>query len=141
MQYCSICRKVLVEVGEDIALDAHVFHVKGNTRGGDGIQTRGMVHEIGGKGAALDLLGSQISCELIENGGNDLQMRQLFRAHVGENPRYLVIRTGIALVQIAHGSGKLAVGTARLKKDIIKSHIKEQFDSSIGFVEYDLVND
>ena len=137
--YCSIGGKVLVEVGQNVALDAHVFHIKGHARGGNGIKSRRVIDKIGRKGALLDLLGSEVARQLIENGGNHFEVGKLLGTDVGQNARYFVIRTAVALMQIAHRGGKLAVGTARLKKDITNSHIKEQFDAAIGFIKHDLL--
>ena len=67
-----LCGEVLVEVGEEVPLDSHVLHIEGNARCGNGVDSRGMVHKIVGKGSALDLLGGEVSCELIEDRGYDL---------------------------------------------------------------------
>ena len=131
--------KVFVEVGQKVALDSNIFHIKRHARCGEGINARGMIDKIGGKGALFDFLGGEVSRQLIENGGDHFKVCKLLGTDIGENSRDLVIGAGIALVQIAHRGAKLAVGSARLKKDIINSHIKEQFDAAIGFIKHDLL--
>ena len=62
------CRQILVQVCDDVALDADIFHIKGNACGGDGINARGMIHKIGGEGGSRDLLLLEVSGELEEDG-------------------------------------------------------------------------
>ena len=45
-----LCRKVFVEVGYDVALDAYIFHVKWHTCGGDGVDACGVVDKVVGEG-------------------------------------------------------------------------------------------
>ena len=72
--------QILMEVGDDVPLDSHVLHVEGYPRGGDGIDPRGVIHEVGGEGGILDLLLRKVAGELVEDGGDHLQMGQLFGA-------------------------------------------------------------
>ena len=102
MRYCSICRQILVEVGDDVALDRDIFHIKRHAACRHGIDARGVIHEIGGEGAVGDLLLAQIPCELVDDGGNHLHMRQLLGSDVGQDSRDLPIGHGIALIEIAH---------------------------------------
>ncbi len=74
--------KVLVEVGDDIALDAYIFHIERHTRGGDGVDAGGVIDKIGGKGRGSDLLLREIGGELVENGGDHLKVSELFGAYV-----------------------------------------------------------
>ena len=84
--------KVFVEVCDDVALDAHVFHVKGDACGGYGVDACGVIHKIGGKGSSRNLLLLEISCELEENGGYHFQMRQLLGAYLTFKIVYDIIR-------------------------------------------------
>ena len=79
---CSICRKILVEVGDDVALDAHVFHVHGNTAGGDGINAGGVIHKIGGKGALLNFTLGKVARQLVEDGCHHFKVGELLRAYL-----------------------------------------------------------
>ncbi len=47
-----------------------------------------------------------------------------FCTDIGQDPDDLAIGHGVSLVEIAGRGGKLAIRTAKLKKDIIKSHEK-----------------
>jgi hypothetical protein len=40
-----------------------------------------MIDKIGGERSSLDLIGCEVTRELIEDRGNDFQMRELFRAY------------------------------------------------------------
>ena len=132
--------EVLVEIGQNIALYADVFHIKGHSRGGNGVEPCGMVNEVGRKRTVFYLLNGEIACQLIKDRGYHLEVRELLCAHIGQDTRYLVIRAGIALMQITHRRGELTVGASKLQKDIIISHIKEQFYMFIGFVKHYFLN-
>ena len=116
-----------MEVGDDVALDAHVLHIEGDPRGGYGVDPRGVIHEVGGEGGVLDLLLGEIAGELVKNGGDHFQMRQLLGAHIGQDPHHLLVGHTVPLVQIPHGGGQLAVGSAELYFMII-STIKHRAD-------------
>ena len=72
-----------MKIGNDVALDAYVLHVEGNAGGGDGVESRGVVHEVGGEGAIGNLLLGQITGELVEDGRYHFQVGQLLRPRQG----------------------------------------------------------
>ena len=69
--------QILVEIRQHVSLDPHVLHVEGHARGGDGVDARGVIHEVGGEGGVLDLLLREVAGELVENGGHHFQVGQL----------------------------------------------------------------
>jgi len=79
-----LCCQVLVEVGDGITLDSHVLHVVGHARRGDGIDARGMVDEIGGKGSVHDLILADIAGQLMDDGGHHFQVVELTRTPMME---------------------------------------------------------
>ena len=113
--------EVLVEIGEDIALDADVFHIKRHARCGDGVRAGGVIYEIRCEGSSVDLLKREIFSELMDDRCHHLEMRELLSAYVGQNSRDLIVRAGISLMQIAHRRAHLSVGAAELRDD----HIRE----------------
>lgn len=70
-----------MEIRQDVPLDPHVLHVEGNSRGGDGVDPRGVIRKVGGEGGFLDLLLGEIAGELVENGGDHFQMGKLLGAY------------------------------------------------------------
>ena len=107
-------RQILMEISEDVPLDAHVFHVKGHPRGGDGVDPRGMIHKVGGEGGVLDLLLGQVAGELVEDGGDHFEVGQLLCTDVGQDPHHLLIGHTVPLMQVPHGGGQLPVRAAKL---------------------------
>ena len=104
--------QILVEVGDHIPLDPHVLHVKGHARGGHGVETQRVIHEVGGEGGVLDLLLREVAGELVQDGGDHLQMGEFFRADVGQDANHLLVGHAVPLVEIAHGGGQLAIRAA-----------------------------
>ena len=112
-----LSRQILMQVGDDVSLDPHVLHVEGHAGGGDGIQSRGMIHKVGGEGTVLDLLLREVAGELVQDGSNHFQMGKFFGANVRKDPHHLLIRHGVTLMQVAHRGGELTVGPAELGYD------------------------
>ena len=106
--------EVLVKIGEDIALDADVLHIKRHARRGDGVRAGGVIYEIRREWCSVDLLKREIFGKLMDYRRHHLEMRELFGAYVGQNSRDLIVRAGISLVQIAHRRAHLSVGAAEL---------------------------
>ena len=104
MRYCSICRQVLVQIRDNIPLDPHVFHVKGHARSGDRIKTRGMIHKIGGKRCARDILLLEVAGKLVQNGRDDLQMRELFGTYLTSVIVYDIIGVTTYKRRITYGN-------------------------------------
>ncbi len=69
--------KILVEIGDHVALDREILRVKGNARGCNGVHTRGVIHKVGSERRTLDLLLAEITGELVEDGADHLQVREL----------------------------------------------------------------
>ena len=145
--------EVLVEIGQNIALYADVFHIKRNARCGYGVRARGMIHEIRREGSAVYLLEREIFGQLMDYRRHHLKMRELFGAYVGKDSRDLLIGAGISLMQVAHRCAELTVGAAELRNNdarklgvgvlylygvlkllIIGPHSISPFLSNVGFV-------
>ena len=62
---CSICGKVLVQIGKKIAFHADISGGEGDTCGGNGVNARRVIDEIGVKARFFDLLHGKIARELI----------------------------------------------------------------------------
>ena len=73
--------EVLVKIGEDIALDADVLHIKRHARCGDGVRAGGMIHEIRREGSSVDLLKREIFGKLMDYRRHHLEMRELLGAY------------------------------------------------------------
>ena len=76
---CKIFRKI----GNRISLHLHGCGAPGETGGGGGVDTGGVIHEIGGKGRILDLGILQIPGELMDDGSDHLQVSQFFCTCIG----------------------------------------------------------
>ena len=118
-----LCCKVFVEVGEDIALNADIFHIGRHACGAGRVDARGVVGKIGCQGRFFDLLNRKISGQLIENGTDHLKMPELIsseyevqlsdeeRKHYDELKQDLVLTLGdgeITASNAASLSGKLS---------------------------------
>ena len=80
--------KVFVQIGNEIPLDTDIFHIGGNAGGRSGINTCGVIHKVLIHPCGTDLFRRKPLGQLIENGADHFQMRQLFRAHLmlGNDP-------------------------------------------------------
>ena len=87
-----LCRQILVQVCDDVALDADIFHIKGNACGGDGINARGMIHKIGGKGSSLNVLYLEIAGELVNDRRYHFEVCKLLGAYLTFKIVYDIIR-------------------------------------------------
>ena len=72
---------ILIEVGDWIALGLELAGVEGNPSGGLGPDARAVIHVIISEALFLQLLGGKAAGELMDNGGDDLQVGQLLRAY------------------------------------------------------------
>ena len=75
------CCQVLVEVGDDVALDADVFHIKGHAGCRYGIDARGVVNKVGRKGGVGNLFLRDVARQLIEDCCHHFKVRELFCAY------------------------------------------------------------
>lgn len=85
-------RHILAEVGDGVALGLEIIRGKGGPGSGHRIDAGGVVHKIIGKALGLDLLDGQIPGQLIDHGGDHLQMGQLLGAQrsIGNVPMYQI---------------------------------------------------
>ena len=70
---------ILGKVGQGVALDADVLHIKRHARRSNGIVARGVVDEVVGVGRGEYLLGREVARELIEYRAHYLKVRKLLR--------------------------------------------------------------
>ena len=70
---------ILVQVGDDVALGLEVGRGEGGSRGCDGIDSRGVVDEVGVEAACLYLVDREVLCELIEYRRYHLDVGELLR--------------------------------------------------------------
>ena len=109
-----LCRQVFGKIGNGVAGGLSVRGGKGLAAGGNGVDTRGVVHEIGGESAVLNLLGSKIAGELVYYRRNYLLVRQFLRADVRKNSHNLAVGHTVSLEKITGRSSHFPVGTAEL---------------------------
>ena len=79
--YCSIGREVLHQICDGISLRGDVGGGEGLARGARGIDTEGMVDEIFVKATRLDLLGGEVSRQLVQDRTDHFRMPELLRAY------------------------------------------------------------
>ena len=72
------CRQILVQIGENVALDADISGSKRCSACGLRINSRGMVDKIGVKARFFDFLGGEIARELIQDRCNHFEMGEFF---------------------------------------------------------------
>lgn len=109
-----LCCEVLRQVGDRVAGRLEGVCVPRHAACRDGIESGGMVDEIGVEAACLDLLGREVAGELIHDRADHLHMRELLGTDVGEDADRLVIGHTVALGKVAHRRAELAVGAAEL---------------------------
>ena len=109
LQRCSICCHILKQVGDRVALGLEGHRAPRRAGSELRVDTRGMIDKVGIKAALPDLLGRQVAGELIDDRGDHLHVRQLFRTDVGQDGLAFFVRHCIALVEVAHGGAELAI--------------------------------
>lgn len=75
-----LCCKVLGKVGNGVAGRLGVRRGERLAAGGNRVDAGGVVYEIGGKSAVLNLLGGEVSGKLVNYRRNYLLVRQLLRS-------------------------------------------------------------
>lgn len=78
-----LCRQVLEQIRDGIALGLEFTGVEGNAAGCLRPDTGSVVDIVGSEAGGLDLLRSQVSGQLMDDGGHDLQMGQFLRTCIG----------------------------------------------------------
>lgn len=71
-----LCRHILMKIRNYIPLGLKLAGIKGNSSGRLGPDRRSMVNIIRAKALFYQLFGSQVSGELMNDGGNNFKMRQ-----------------------------------------------------------------
>lgn len=79
LQLRSICCKVLVQIGNRVALDADILHVEGNARRRDRIDPRRVVDEIGVEAGLFDLVDREVPRELGNDRADHLKVSKFIR--------------------------------------------------------------
>ena len=74
----AICGKVLNKISHGISLDLHGCCGVGETGSGGGVDTGGVIHEVGRKGTVLNLAVFQIPGQLMDDGADHFQVSQFF---------------------------------------------------------------
>lgn len=97
----SLRGKIFRKICKGIAFHLHGCGTPGETGGGGGVDTGGVIHEIGGKGRILDLGILQIPGKLMDDGPHDLQVAQLLGADVRQEALQLIKGHRIPLGEIA----------------------------------------
>ena len=88
----SICGKILSEVRDGIAGDLHGGGGPGIAGGELWEHAGSVIHKIGVEAGGFDLLLGQISGELVDDGGDHLQVAEFFRS--GELSAYQMAGIG-----------------------------------------------
>jgi len=70
--------QVLRQVGDGVTLDGHGRGIPGEARGCRGVDTYGVVHEIGRERGVTELIVLQIPGQLVNDGPDHFQMAQFF---------------------------------------------------------------
>lgn len=73
-----LCGKVLNKISHGISLDLHGCCGVGETGSGGGVDTGGVIHEVGRKGTVLNLAVFQIPGQLMDDGADHFQVSQFF---------------------------------------------------------------
>ncbi len=72
-----ICRQILRQISDQVALTGHTGGAVGEPGGGGGGDTGGAVYEVGVKSGSLDLLIRQVPGQLMDDGADHFQMAKL----------------------------------------------------------------
>ena len=99
-----LSRQVFVEVGDGVALDADIFHIEGNARGGNGVHANRVVNEIVGKGGVFDFVLGKICGKLMNYGGDHFHMSDFFGAYLTFKIVYDIIRETTLKGVITYGN-------------------------------------
>ncbi len=89
---------ILVQVRDGIALGLEVGGGKGRAAGGLGPDAQGVIDIVGVKALRLDVVHAKAARQLPDDRGDDLQMRQLLGANIGQQRHGVAAGHGVALV-------------------------------------------
>lgn len=105
-------RHILLDVSQGVAADGE-GRCRERYAGSElRIDAGRVVDEIILHAGRFDLLGRHPSGQLMDDGADHFQMRQLFCTYIGEDAGHLTVRHRIALREIAQRSTQLAVRTS-----------------------------
>lgn len=77
LHHRTICRQILRQISDQVALTGHTGGAVGESGGGGGVDTGGAVYEVGVKSGSLDLLIRQVPGQLMDDGADHFQMAKL----------------------------------------------------------------
>ena len=112
LQSRTIRRQILEKIRERIALGLKLAGVEGNAARRLGPDPRGMIDIIRPKALLYQFLRGKIAGQLVDNGGDHLQMRQLLSADIRQHRLLHPVGHRVPLGQIPHGSAHLPIRSA-----------------------------
>ena len=112
-----LCCQVFCKIGDHIAFYADAGGVPGGTRCSGGVDTGGVVSEIGSKTAFPDLILCQVPSQLVNDGAHHFKVSKFFCTDIGKKPLQFRIGHGVTLAQIAQRCSQFAVRAAILADD------------------------
>lgn len=72
-----LCCQILGEIGDGISLDSHGGRRPGEAGGCRGVDSRRVIHEVGGEAGGTDLFLAQRPGQLVDDGADHFQVAQL----------------------------------------------------------------
>lgn len=72
-----LCGQVLGQVRDGVAGDGDALRAPGGTGGGGGVDRGGVINEVGGESALLNVIFREVPGQLVNDGSHHLQMAQL----------------------------------------------------------------
>lgn len=102
-------RQVLGKISDHISSHLHGGGAPGRAGGGGGVDAGGVVHKIGVKACCADLLVSQVPGQLMDDSADHLQMPQLLRTDIGQQPLELGVGHGEPLAEVTQGRTQLTI--------------------------------
>ena len=77
-----LCRHILIEIRDGIAGGLELAGAEGKAAGRLGPDPRGVVNIVGGEALFLQLFCRQVAGQLVDDGGDDLQVGQFFGTYI-----------------------------------------------------------
>ena len=76
---CPICRQILRQISDQVALAGHTGGAVGEAGGGGGVDAGGVVHKVGGEGGFFNLVHGKVPGQLMDDGADHFQMPKFVR--------------------------------------------------------------
>lgn len=111
------CRHIFMQVRENIAFYADIFHVSRDTGCSLRKNASGMVDKVGVKTGFFNVIFAETTGQLMQNASDHFQMCQFFCTDICQYSCNFTMRHAEPLVQIAHRSSKLSIWSAKLRND------------------------